>query len=98
MTFRGSVDYDEGIADCYRSDPALAVEMLNDLLHDDESNDRELLSLLRQVMIASGHDVQILTPLTGAALTLQDFTAILNLIGLRLTVEPAPQHLPPHEH
>ena len=88
------------MAELYSSEPALALEVLNNIL---ESNDRaDLLPVLRQLTQAFGglrpvaEEVQtnptelfkMLSP--DGDLTLSDFTAILQAMDLRLVVQPIP--------
>ena len=47
--------HDDAMADLYRDDPALALEVINAILEDGDQG--ELLTVLRQVAQASG-DVQ----------------------------------------
>jgi len=86
------------MADLYRKDPALALEVINSILEDGDQG--ELLTVLRQVAQASG-GVQViaeqaqLNP-TQLYRTLSDkgnpalssLMAILRAMGLRLAVQP----------
>ena len=95
-----SRSHDDAMAELYSSEPALALEVLNNIL---ESNDQaDLLTVLRQLTKAfSGlrsvaEEVQLdptalfkmLWP--DGDLTLSDFTAILQAMDLRLVVQPIP--------
>ena len=95
-----SRSHDDAMAELYSSEPALALEVLNNIL---ESNDQaDLLTVLRQLAKAfSGlrpvaDEVQtdstelfkMLSP--DGDLTLSDFTAILQAMDLRLVVQPIP--------
>ena len=88
------------MAELYISEPALALEVLNNIL---ESNDQaDLLTVLRQLTTAFGglrpvaEEVQMgptelfqmLSP--DDDLTLSNFTAILKAMDLRLVVQPIP--------
>ena len=95
-----SRSHDDAMAELYSSEPALALEVLNNIL---ESNDQaDLLTVLRQLTKAFGglrtvaEEVQsdptelfkMLSP--DGDLTLSDFTAILKAMDLRLVVQPIP--------
>ncbi len=96
--------YDEAMAELYRNDPALALEVINGILADGDQ--AELLTVLRQLAQAFG-GVQVvaeqahlnptqlyrtLSPKGNPALS--SLTAILKVMGLRLAVrlvdEPEP--------
>jgi len=88
------------MAELYRSDPALALEVINDILKDGDQ--AELLIVLRQLAQAFGgvqavarqarlNPTQLyrtLSPTGNPALS--SVTAILKAMGLRLAVQPLP--------
>lgn len=90
--------HDDAMAEAYREDPALAVEMLNCILADGDQS--ELLIALRQMAKAFGgvpaiaeqahlNPTQLyrtLSPEGNPALS--SFSAILKAMGLRLSVQP----------
>ncbi len=92
--------HDDAMADLYRDDPALALEVINSILQDGDQG--ELLTVLRQVAQASGgvqavaeqahlNPTQLyrtLSPKGNPALS--SLTAILKAMGLRLAVQPLP--------
>lgn len=92
--------HDDAMADLYRDDPALALEVINAILEDGDQG--ELLTVLRQVAQASGgvqavaeqahlNPTQLyrtLSPKGNPALS--SLTAILKAMGLRLAVQPLP--------
>ncbi len=92
--------HDDAMADLYRDDPALALEVINAILQDGDQG--ELLTVLRQVAQASGgvqavaeqahlNPTQLyrtLSPKGNPALS--SLTAILKAMGLRLAVQPLP--------
>ena len=92
--------HDDAMADLYRADPALALEVINAILEDGDQG--ELLTVLRQVAQASGgvqavaeqahlNPTQLyrtLSPKGNPALS--SLTAILKAMGLRLAVQPLP--------
>lgn len=95
---RRSRPHYEAMATLYRSDPALALEVINDILtHGDQA---ELLSVLRQLTQAFGgvqsvaeqarlNPTQLyrtLSPKGNPALS--SLTAILKAMGLQLAVQP----------
>lgn len=90
--------HDEAMAELYRSDPALAIEMINSILADGDQG--ELMTVLRQVAQAVG-GVQAVAELAHLNPTqlyrtlspqgnpaLSSLTAILKALGLRLAVQP----------
>ncbi|KGP02728.1 addiction module antidote protein [Alcaligenes faecalis] len=93
-----SRSHDEAMADLYRSDPALALETINQILEDGDR--AELLIVLRQLAQAFGgvqavaeqaqlNPTQLyrtLSPKGNPALS--SLTAILKAMGLRLAVQP----------
>ena len=93
-----SKSHDEAMADLYRDDPALALDVINRILEDGDQ--AELLSVLRQLAQAFGglqavaeqahlNPTQIyrtLSPQGNPALS--SLTAILKAMGLRLAVQP----------
>lgn len=86
------------MAELYRSDPALALEVINGILAD--GNQAELMTVLRQLALAVGgvqtvaqqahlNPTQLyrtLSPKGNPALS--SLTAILKAMGLRLAVQP----------
>ncbi|MCW2473360.1 MULTISPECIES: DNA-binding protein [unclassified Symbiopectobacterium] len=90
--------HDEAMATLYRNDPALALEVINDILSNGDQP--ELLSVLRQLTQAFGgvqsvaeqahlNPTQLyrtLSPKGNPALS--SLTAILKAMGLRLAVQP----------
>ena len=92
--------HDDAMADLYRDDPALALEVINAILEDGDQG--ELLTVLLQVAQASGgvqavaeqahlNPTQLyrtLSPKGNPALS--SLTAILKAMGLRLAVQPLP--------
>jgi probable addiction module antidote protein len=90
--------HDEAMAELYRSDPALALEVINGILVDGDQ--AELMSVLRQLALAVGgmqvvaeqanlNPTQLyrtLSPKGNPALS--SLTAILKAMGLRLAVQP----------
>ncbi len=90
--------HDEAMAELYHSDPALAIEMINNILADGDQG--ELMTVLRQVAQATGgmqavaeqahlNPTQLyrtLSPQGNPALS--SLTAILKALGLRLAVQP----------
>ncbi|WP_454669837.1 helix-turn-helix domain-containing transcriptional regulator [Achromobacter kerstersii] len=90
--------HDEAMAELYRDDPALAVELINSVLQDGDQ--AELLIALRQLTLAFGgvqavaaqaqlNPTQLyrtLSPKGNPALS--SLTSILKAMGLRLAVEP----------
>ncbi|RZS85028.1 DNA-binding protein [Pigmentiphaga kullae] len=92
--------HDDAMAELYRSDPALALEVINDILKDGDQ--AELLIVLRQLAQAFGgvqavarqarlNPTQLyrtLSPTGNPALS--SVTAILRAMGLRLAVQPLP--------
>ncbi|PJJ95896.1 addiction module antidote protein [Lysobacteraceae bacterium NML91-0213] len=92
--------HDDAMADLYRDEPALALEVINAILEDGDQG--ELLTVLRQMAQASGgvqavaeqahlNPTQLyrtLSPKGNPALS--NLTAILKAMGLRLAVQPLP--------
>lgn len=90
--------HDEAMAELYRSDPALALDVINNIL--EEGDQAELLTVLRQLTQAFGgvqavatqahlNSTQLyrtLSPKGNPALN--SLTAILKAMGLRLAVLP----------
>ncbi|KVN33606.1 DNA-binding protein [Burkholderia ubonensis] len=90
--------HDEAMAELYRSDPTLALEVINGILADGDQ--AELLIVLRQMALASGgvqavaeqahlNSTQLyrtLSPKGNPALS--SLSAILKAMGLRLAVRP----------
>ncbi len=90
--------HDEAMAELYRDDPVLALEVINGIL--EEGDQAELLTVLRQLAQAFGgvqavaeqahlNPTQIyrtLSPKGNPALS--SLTAILRAMGLRLAVRP----------
>ncbi|MBY6310662.1 helix-turn-helix domain-containing transcriptional regulator [Alcaligenes faecalis] len=93
-----SRSHDEAMADLYRSDPALALETINQILEDGDQ--AELLIVLRQLAQAFGgvQAVAVQAQLNPTQLyrtlspkgnpALSSLTAILKAMGLRLAVQP----------
>lgn len=98
--------HDEAMAELYRSDPALALEVINSILADGDQ--AELMTVLRQLAQAVGgmqvvaeqahlNPTQLyrtLSPKGNPALN--SLTAILKAMGLRLAVQPLTS--PPSTH
>ncbi|SEJ94087.1 DNA-binding protein [Achromobacter sp. NFACC18-2] len=96
-----SRSHDEAMAELYRKDPALAADLINDVLADGDQ--AELLIALRQLALAFGgvpsvatqaklNPTQLyrtLSPSGNPALS--SLTAILKAMGLRLAVQPLAQ-------
>ena len=90
--------HDEAMAELFRDDPALALEVINDILADGDQ--AELMTVLRQLAQAVGgvqtvaeqahlNPTQLyrtLSPKGNPALN--SLTAILKVMGLRLAVQP----------
>jgi probable addiction module antidote protein len=90
--------HDDAIAELYREDPNLAMEMLNAILAEDDQG--ELLVTLRQMAKAFGGVPKVaeqahlnptqlyrtLSPKGNPAIT--SLSAILKVMGLRLAVRP----------
>ncbi|NYT38847.1 addiction module antidote protein [Allopusillimonas soli] len=90
--------HDNAMAEMYRNDPALALDVINGILEDGEQ--AELLTVLRQLTQAFGgvqavaeqaclNPTQLyrtLSPKGNPALN--SLTAILKAMGLRLAVQP----------
>ncbi len=98
--------HDEAMAELYRSDPALALDVINGILeHGDQG---ELLTVLRQLAQAFGgvqavaeqadlNPTQLyrtLSPKGNPALS--SLTAILKAMGLSLAVRPLNSSAPRH--
>ncbi len=49
-----SRSHDDAMAELYRQDPALALQVMNDILEDPEAQQSELLVVLRQIAKAHG--------------------------------------------
>jgi probable addiction module antidote protein len=86
------------MAELYRSDPALALEVINGILVDGDQ--AELMSVLRQLALAVG-GMQVVAEQANLNPTqlyrtwsqkgnpaLSSLTAILKAMGLRLAVQP----------
>ena len=98
--------HDEAMAELYRSDPALALEVINGILADGDQ--AELMTVLRQLAQAVGgvqtvaaqahlNPTQLyrtLSPKGNPALN--SLTAILKVMGLRLAVAPLADSAPAH--
>lgn len=98
--------HDEAMAELYRSDPALALEVINGILEDGDQ--AELLTVLRHMAQAFGgvqavaeqaqlNPTQLyrtLSPKGNPALS--SLSAILRAMGLRLTVQPLSSSTPAH--
>jgi probable addiction module antidote protein len=101
-----SRSHDEAMAELYRSDPALALDVINGILED--GNQAELLVVLRQLAQAAGgvqavaeqarlNPTQLyrtLSPNGNPALS--SLTAILKAMGLRLAVQRLESAAPAH--
>ena len=97
--------HNEAMAELYHSDPALALEVINDILGDGDQ--AELLTVLRHMAQAFGgvqavaeqarlNPTQIyrtLSPKGNPALS--SLSAILKAMGLRLAVQPLSSAVPP---
>lgn len=93
-----SRSHDEAMAELYRSEPELALEVINSILM--EGGQAELMIVLRQLALAVGgmqvvaeqanlNPTQLyrtLSPKGNPALS--SLTAILKALGLRLAVQP----------
>ena len=95
-----SRSHDEAMAELYRQNPKLALEVINDILKDEHSDQGELLIVLRQVAKAYG-GVQVVAQQTKLNPTqlyrtlspngnpgLSSLSAILKALGMRLAVQP----------
>ena len=90
--------HDEAMAELYRDDPDLALELINNILVDGDHG--ELLAVLRQLTRAFGgvpavaqaaklNPTQLYRTLSpDGNPSLSTLTAILDAMGLRLAVEP----------
>ncbi len=101
-----SRSHDEAMAELYRSDPALALDVINGILEDGDQ--AELLIVLRQLVRAYGgvqavaeqahlNPTQLyrtLSPKGNPALS--SLIAILKAMGLRLAVQPVVSSTPAH--
>lgn len=96
-----SKSHDHAMAELYRDDPALALEVLNAILEDSEQ--AELLTVLRQMTLAYGgmqavaeraqlNPTQLYRTLspTGNP-SLSSLAAILKAMGLRLAIQTLPR-------
>lgn len=93
-----SRSHDEAMAELYRSDPAFALAVINDILRDDDQS--ELLIVLRHMTQAFGgvravaeraqlNPTQLYRTLSPAGNpALSSLTAILRAMGLQLAVRP----------
>ncbi|MGB3288796.1 MAG: addiction module antidote protein [Burkholderiaceae bacterium] len=98
--------HDEAMAELYRSDPALALDIINGILAD--GNQAELLTVLRQLAQAFGgvqtvaeqarlNPTQLYRTLSPKGNPeLSSLTAILKAMGLRLAVQTLDAPLPVH--
>ena len=98
--------HDDAMAELFRDDPALALEVINGILADGDQ--AELMTVLRQLAQAVGgvqtvaeqahlNPTQLyrtLSPKGNPALS--SLSAILKAMGLRLAVQPLPS--PPSAH
>lgn len=96
--------HDAAMADLYRSDPAFAIEVINDILKDGEQV--ELLTVLRQMTLAFGgmqaiaeqahlNPTQLYRTLSSKGNpALSSLSAILKAMGLRLAVQIHQNHQP----
>lgn len=92
--------HDDAMAELYRQEPMLALQVINDILEDPQADQAELLVVLRQVAKAHGgvqalaeqvhlNPTQLyrtLSPQGNPALS--SLMAILKALGLRLAVQP----------
>lgn len=93
-----SREHDEAMAELYRDDPALALDVINGILEDGDQ--AELLTVLRQLAQAFGgvqavaeqahlNPTQLYRTLSPKGNPgLSSLTAILKAMGLRLEVRP----------
>lgn len=93
-----SIHYDEAMATAFREDPEFALTLLNNILS--EGSQAELLIALRQLSKAFGgvaavaeqanlNQTQLYRTLSPAGNpTLGNLSAILKVMGLRLSVQP----------
>lgn len=93
-----SMPHDQAMADLYRSDPTLALSVINSILQD--GNQAELLTVLRQLAQASGgvpaiaktaqlNPTQLYRTLSSKGNpALDSLLSILRALGLRLMVQP----------
>lgn len=101
-----SKSHDAAMAELYRSDPALALDVINGILEDGDQ--AELLTVLRQLTQAFG-GVQTIAEQASLNATqlyrtlspegnpaLSSLTAILKAMGLRLAVLPLTAPTPAH--
>src|SRR5690606_37456935 len=98
--------HDEAMAELYRSDPALALDIINSIL--EEGDQAELLIVLRQLAQAFGgvqrvseqaqlNPTQLYRTLSrNGNPALSSLTAILKAMGLRLAVQPLDAPEPAH--
>ena len=94
--------HDEAMADLYRRDPEFARQVINDILEDENGDQGELLVVLRQMAKAFGgvqavaerahlNPTQIYRTLSpDGNPALNNFSAILKAMGMRLSVQPMP--------
>jgi probable addiction module antidote protein len=94
------------MAELYRSDPTLALEVINSILEDGDQ--AELLTVLRQLAPAFGgvqlvaerahlNPTQLYRTLSSRGNpALNSLTAILKAMGLRLAVKPIASSTPAH--
>ena len=90
--------HDDAMAELYRKDPSLAIELLNSILEDGEQG--ELMIAIRQLSKAFGgvrniakeanlNQTQIYRTLSeDGNPELKSLTAILRVMGMRLAVQP----------
>jgi len=90
--------HDEAMADLYRDDPALALDVINGIIETGDQG--ELLTVLRHLTMAFG-GIQAVAEQAGLNSTqlyrtlsakgnpaLSSLTAILKAMGLRLAIQP----------
>ena len=94
--------HDEAMAELYRSDPALALEVINNILA--EGDQAELMTVLRQLAQTVGgvqavaeqahlNPTQLYRTLSPQGNPeLRSLSAVLKALGLRLAVQVAPEH------
>ena len=99
--------HDDAMAELYRKDPEFARQVINDILEDENSDQGELLIVLRQMAKAFGgvqavaqqahlNPTQLYRTLSPEGNPgLGSFSAILKAMGMRLSVQPM-QHPEAH--
>lgn len=99
--------HEEAMAELYRGDPSLAVDMINAILEDGDQ--AELLTVLRHLTRAFGgvqtvaeharlNPTQLYRTLSPSGNpSLASLLAILNAMGLRLAVQARDRPMPPDQ-